>query len=97
MLTNKLNNMENNLFNFSYQVAMVDKINGQLIYLEAIKSLLIHSNTEITIFILDKDLNKSCSLVQDNLPFNLSKELIELITDSITELNNIKKNYITDL
>lgn len=89
--------MENNLFNFSYQVAMVDKINGQLIYLEAIKTLLINSNTEITIFILDKDLNKSCSIVQDNLPFNLSKELIQLITDSIIELNTIRTGYISDL
>lgn len=89
--------MENNLFNFSYQVAMVDKINQQLIYIEAIKNLLVHSNTEITIYILDKDLNKSCTLVQDNLPFKLDKELIALITDSIVELKEIKTSYISSL
>lgn len=89
--------MQNNLFNFSYEVAMVDKINQQLIYIEAIKNLLIHSNTEITIYILDKDLNKSCTLVQDNLPFKLDKEIIALINDSITELNQIRTNYISSL
>jgi hypothetical protein len=89
--------MENNLFNFSYQVAIVDKINAQLIYIEAIKNLLIHSNTEITIFILDKDLNKSCSLVQDNLPFKLDKEIISLLDDSIIELNSIRTGLISEL
>lgn len=89
--------MENNLFDFSYQVAMVDKINSQLVYLEAIKTLLIHSNTEITIFILDKDLNKSCSLVQDNLPYNLQKHLLFFINHQIDELNTIKRGFISDL
>lgn len=89
--------MENNLFNFTYEVAMVDRINQQLIYIEAIKNLIVHSNTEITIFILDKDLNKSCTIIQDNLPFKLDKEIIALLIDSITELNTIKANLTSYL